>query len=85
MTVCCGGWCAGCTFADFDGYSIVYTWLDAHVSLVQCTFAGNTLFPHQNGAAVIEAADAGKSSPQVRLEGCTFSNNVPYTLSLIHI
>ena len=52
---------------------------------MQCTFAGNTLFPSGNtlfgntifpGAAVIEAS----GSPQVRLEGCTFSNNTPSTL-----
>ena len=49
------------------------------MSLVQWTFAGNTLFPQDNGAAVIEAS-AFTGSPQVRLEGCTFSNNTPSAL-----
>ena len=74
-----GGVRAGCTFADFDGYSTLYASFDARVSLVQCTFAGNTLFPLDAGAAVIQA-DASSGSPQVRLEGCTFSNNTPSTL-----
>ena len=70
---------AGCTFADFDGYSTLVAFFDARVSLVQCTFAGNTLFPHDIDAAVIEAS-ALLGSTQVRLEGCTFSNNTPSTL-----
>ena len=70
---------AGCTFADLDGYRTFFAWGDARVSLVQCTFAGNTLFPWDYGAAVIQAC-ALLGSPQVRLEGCTFSNNTPSTL-----
>ena len=70
---------AGCTFADFDGYGTFHAAFDARVSLVQCTFADNTLFPSDFGAAVI-AAGAFLGSPQVRLEGCTFSNNTPSTL-----
>ena len=70
---------AGCTFADFDGYNTLLAGVDARASLVQCTFADNTLFPSDPGAAVIEA-DASSGSPQVRLEGCTFSYNTPSTL-----
>ena len=70
---------AGCTFADFDGYKTFLAESDARVSLVQCTFDGNTLFPYEWGAAVI-VAGALFGSPQVRLEGCTFSNNTPSTL-----
>ena len=69
---------AGCTFADFDGDHTLLADIDTRVSLVQCTFAGNTLFPSDLGAAVIEAS--GSSGSQVRLEGCTFSNNTPSTL-----
>ena len=69
---------AGCTFADFDGDHTLLADIDTRVSLVQCTFAGNTLFPSDLGAAVIEAS--GSSGSQVRLEWCTFSNNTPYTL-----
>ena len=71
---------AGCTFADFEGDRALHANSDARVSLVQCTFAGNTLFPFDLGAAVIQAY-ALSGSPQVRLGGCTFSSN----LSLIHI
>ena len=70
---------AGCTFADFDGYRTLLAGEDARVSLVQCTFAGNTLFPFDLGAAVIQAY-ALSGSPQVRLGGCTFSSNTPSTL-----
>ena len=51
--------------------------------LVQCTFAGNTLFPSALGSSVIEASldfASTDPSPQVRLQGCTFSNNTPPTL-----
>ena len=74
-----GGVRAGCTFADFDGYRTLLAGFDARVSLVQCTFAGNTLFPEDFGAAVIEA-EAFFGSSQVTLEGCTISNNTPSTL-----
>ena len=74
-----GGVRVGCTFADFDGERTFYIDVDARVSLVQCTFAGNTLFADDSDAAVIEAY-ASENSPQVRLEGCTFSNNTPSTL-----
>ena len=70
---------SGCTFADFDGDRTFRAGSDARVSLVQCTFVGNTLFPSDLGAAVIEA-DAFRGSPQVRLEGCIFSSNTPSTL-----
>ena len=70
---------AGCTFADFDGYRTLLAGFDARVSLVQCTFAGNTLFPEDFGAAVIEA-ETFFGSPQVTLEGCTISKNTPSTL-----
>ena len=53
-----GGWYAGCTFADFDGNLIISAFRD--LSLVQCTFANNTLFPLDLGAAVIQA-DASMS------------------------
>ena len=69
---------AGCTFADFDGYRTLRARNDTRVSLVQCTFAGNTLFPEDFGDAAVIEAEAG--APQVRLEGCTFSNNTPSTL-----
>ena len=58
-----GGVCAGCTFADFDGYITFFAFGHPSVSLVQCTFAGNTLFPEDSGAAVIEA-QALAGSPQ---------------------
>ena len=74
-----GGVRAGCTFADFDGYHPFVADHDRRASLVQCTFAGNTLFPDDYGAAVI-VADASSGYPRVRLEGCTFSNNTPSTL-----
>ena len=51
-----GGVRAGCTFADFDGYRTFYAHENARVSLVQGTFAGNTIFPLDTGAAVIEAS-----------------------------
>ena len=69
---------AGCTFADFHGYRTLRARNDTRVSLVQCAFAGNTLFPEDFGDAAVIEAEAG--APQVRLEGCTFSNNTPSTL-----
>lgn len=47
------------------------------MSLVNCTFADNILSSNDEGAAVIEA-EYGLS--QVRLDGCSFSNNSLSTL-----
>lgn len=73
--------CAGCTFADFDGYRVAHAVLGATVSLVDCSFEGNRIFPVNSGAAVIDADGAsGFGNTKVRLEGCTFSSNSPTTM-----
>lgn len=73
--------CAGCIFADFDGISVVSAYRGVAVSLVGCSFERNTLFPYDYGAAVIQAdASADYSNTEVWLEGCIFSDNLPYTL-----
>lgn len=69
---------AGCTFVDFDGYKVARVQPGGLVSLVRCTFEGNTLTPFKFGAAVIEAdASEAVDNSQVRLEGCTFRNTTP--------
>lgn len=55
------------------------------MSLVGCSFERNTLFPSDIGSSVIEADanDPAERDTEVRLEGCTFSNNTPSTLPIL--
>jgi hypothetical protein len=71
---------AGCSFADFDGENAAYVYYGGTLSLVGCSFEGNTIFHRDWGAAVIEAqAGVNYGDTEVRLEGCTFSDNVVST------
>ena len=77
---------AGCTFADFDGHSSVYAADDARLSLVQCTFAGNTIFPGQLSSVI--SASGGPvdfvGSSKVRLEGVHVQQQLPLLAALPH-
>ena len=65
---CCGH-CAGCRFANFDGYNALFVGSGAAASFVDCTFAGNALMPTSSGTAVLEAdAAAGTGNTEVRLQ-----------------
>lgn len=72
------GVCAGCTFTDFDGNHVAYTQMGGTLSLVDCNFEGNNLFPSDYGAAVIQANAAA-----VRMEGCTFNDNSPTSVPIL--
>ena len=55
------------------------------MSLVNCSFTGNEIYSNNYGAAVVQAnalADADGST-EVRLQGCSFSDNSPSTLPVL--
>ena len=63
-------------FTDFDGNRVTRVLGGGAVSLVRCTFDDNNLFEDDGGAAIIQAdGEVDKGGMQVRLEGCTFTNN----------
>lgn len=56
----------------------------ASVSLVNCTFEGNSIDAGTSGDTIIRTDDDASvqvnGGAEVRLEGCTFSNNTPLTV-----
>ena len=63
-------------FTDFDGNRVTRVFGGGTVSMVGCAFDHNTLFEEDSGAAIIQAdGEIEKGGMQVRLDGCTFTNN----------
>jgi hypothetical protein len=60
---------AGCTFAHFDGFAVALTAEDSSTSFVTCIFTGNDV------VAGVLRKDF-ESTAVVRLENCTFSDNM---------
>ena len=68
--------CADCIFADFDGNKITSAYWGGKLSLVDCTFQGNTILgTDANGAVIL--ADAGDVRPdtEILLDGVAFKEN----------
>lgn len=67
---------ADCALSQFDGANAALS-DEGLLSLKNCTFANNTIFPRDSGAAVIEAKSFAelRSRGQVRLHDCSFSGN----------
>lgn len=71
--------------ADWGGYGVIGVGNSGHVSLENCSFTGNEIYNNNYGAAVVQAnalADADGST-EVRLQGCSFSDNSPSTLPVL--
>lgn len=57
------------------------------MSLVNCSFEDNTVMPHEMGTSAVIYAGIhtfyGRGDASVRLEGCTFSGNMPSSLPVL--
>lgn len=73
---------ADCTFANFDGGTVASFTSGSSSSLVNCTFADNTLHSSIEGTAVVlaKADDDTAGDTRVRLQGCSFTGNTPETI-----
>lgn len=68
---------SSCRFSDFDAYHVVDTWAGASLSLMNCSFDNKNLLLSDNVSAMIRGPPGNSwDDVDVRLEGCTFNNNV---------
>lgn len=82
--------CADCTFAHFEGHKVTSAYWGGSVSLINCSFLGNSLLntddiPQKNAAIIL--ADEGdeflpefKPDTAISIQQCIFGGNSPISL-----